>query len=213
MSWEGLRGAVPFVLATIPTARGLPSADRIFDVVFLLVVVFTLLQAPLLPRLARRTGVARELPAQELEVESAPLEEMNASLLQFRVPARSRMSGVYVNDLRLPVNAALALVHRDGRIFVPDDHTSLNAGDHLVLAVSDDVREETEQRLRAIAENGRLALWYDHPRRSVPSRRRSPPQLPQQLRPPVVPTPRRASDRHSEHPSTPESPRVPSRTS
>ncbi|HET6693931.1 MAG TPA: potassium/proton antiporter, partial [Pedococcus sp.] len=88
MSWAGLRGAVPIVLATIPTARGLPSADRIFDVVFLLVVAFTLLQAPLLPWLARRTGVAREHSAQELEVESAPLEEMNASLLQFRVPAR-----------------------------------------------------------------------------------------------------------------------------
>ena len=209
MSWAGLRGAVPIVLATIPTARGLPSANQIFDVVFLLVVAFTLLQAPLLPWLARRTGVAREHSAQELEVESAPLEEMNASLLQFRVPARSRMTGVYVNDLRLPGNAALALVHRDGRIFVPDDHTSLNAGDHLVLAVSDDVREETEQRLRAIAENGRLALWYDHPRRSTPARRRSPPQLPQHVRPPVVPAPRPASDRTD----APAPPRVPSRTS
>ncbi|HET7351798.1 MAG TPA: potassium/proton antiporter [Marmoricola sp.] len=221
MSWAGLRGAVPIVLATIPTARGLPSADQIFDVVFLLVVAFTLIQAPLLPSLARRTGVARELSAQELEVESAPLEEMNASLLQFRVPARSRMSGVYVNDLRLPGNAALALVHRDGRIFVPDDHTSLSAGDHLVLAVSDDVREETEQRLRAIAENGRLALWYDHSSRTTPSRRRSPPQLPQRARPLVVPAPRRAKDRvgdrHGDRASarqgTPESPRVPSRTS
>ena len=58
MSWAGLRGAVPIVLATIPMTRGLPAADRIFDVVFLLVVVFTLVQGPTLPALARRLRVA-----------------------------------------------------------------------------------------------------------------------------------------------------------
>ena len=42
---------------------------------------------------------------QELEVESAPLEEMEASLLQFRVPEGSRLHGVYVTDLRLPDRA------------------------------------------------------------------------------------------------------------
>ena len=160
ISWAGLRGAVPIVLGTIPVARGLPSADRIFDVVFLLVVVFTLLQAPLLPWLARRTGVAVEGAAQDLEVESAPLDEMDASLLQLEIPEGSRLAGVYVADLRLPANAALALVHRGNRIRVPDEHTSLRAGDHLLLAVSDDVRAETEARLRAIGRDGRLAVWY-----------------------------------------------------
>jgi cell volume regulation protein A len=160
MSWAGLRGAVPIVLATIPVARGLPSADRIFDVVFLLVVVFTLIQAPLLPLLARRTGVAVAGTPRDLEVESAPLDDMDASLLQFQIPEGSRMAGVYVTDLRLPANAALALVHHQGRILVPDEHTSLHVGDHLLLAVSEDVRAETEQRLRAIGSSGRLALWY-----------------------------------------------------
>lgn len=159
MSWAGLRGAVPIVLATIPIAQGLPAAQQIFDVVFLLVVVFTVVQAPVLPWLARRSGVAID-GTRELTVESAPLEEIGASLLQFTVPEGSRLAGVYVVDLRLPDNAALSLVHREGRIFVPDVHTSLRAGDHLLLAVSDDVRDRTEQRLRAIGESGRLALWY-----------------------------------------------------
>lgn len=159
MSWAGLRGAVPIVLATIPIARGLPSADQIFDVVFLLVVVFTLIQAPLLPMLARRTGVSVET-TRELRVESAPLEEVDASLLQLTVPRDSRLAGVYVVDLRLPQNAALALVHRDGEIFVPDEHTVIAPGDHLLLAVSDSVRAEAEERLRAIGEGGRLAMWY-----------------------------------------------------
>ena len=49
VSWAGLRGAVPIVLATIPLAADLAGADRLFDVVFVLVVVFTLVQAPTLP--------------------------------------------------------------------------------------------------------------------------------------------------------------------
>lgn len=163
LSWAGLRGAVPIVLATIPITQGLPSATRIFDVVFLLVVAFTLIQGPTLPWVARRTGVALVDTPTRIEVESAPLEEMDASLLQLRVPRGSRLAGVYVADLRLPEHAALALVARSGAIFVPDQHTSLQADDQLLLAVSDHAREATETRLRAIARDGRLALWYHNP--------------------------------------------------
>ncbi|GAB2883199.1 potassium/proton antiporter [Nocardioides pacificus] len=159
MSWAGLRGAVPIVLATIPITQGIPAAARIFDVVFLLVVGFTLLQAPVLPWLARRTRVALEGGTRELDVESAPLEEMGASLLQLRIPPTSRLAGVHVSELRLPPNAALALVHRGGDLFVPDRHTTLRADDHLLLAVSDDVRELAERRLRAVGRQGRLAFW------------------------------------------------------
>jgi len=66
-----------------------------------------------------------------------------------------------VVDLRLPGNAALALVHRNERLFVPDEHTSLEADDHLLLAVPGDARDATERRLRAIGRSGRLATWYD----------------------------------------------------
>jgi cell volume regulation protein A len=158
LSWAGLRGAVPIVLATIPIARGLPDATRIFDVVFLLVVLFLLVQAPLLPWLARRTGVA-SAATRSLEVESAPLEAIGASLLQLDIPEGSRLSGVHVVDLRLPAQAVPSLVHREGTFFAPDEHTSLRAGDSLVLAVSESVREQTEARLRAIDRGGRLAVW------------------------------------------------------
>lgn len=160
ISWAGLRGAVPIVLATIPITQGLPSAHRIFDVVFLLVTTFVLIQAPVLPWLARRTGVVVER-ARTIDVESAPLEAMDASLLQFAVPPGSRLVGVFADDLRLPPSAVLALVARDEGIAVPSRHTSLRAGDHLLLVVPESVREATERRLQAISEGGRLAVWYD----------------------------------------------------
>jgi cell volume regulation protein A len=158
LSWAGLRGAVPIVLATIPMTQGLPSATRIFDVVFLLVGGFVLVQAPVLPRLARRMGVAADRPHQ-VEVESAPLERMDAGLLQLEVPPGSRLHGVYADDLRLPPGAVLALVARGDTIEVPGRHTSLRTGYHLLLAVPDDVRAATEARLQAISEGGRLGVW------------------------------------------------------
>src|SRR5262252_7667303 len=49
MSWAGLRGAVPIVLATIPMNAHVPGATRLFDIVFIVVVINTLLQGPTLP--------------------------------------------------------------------------------------------------------------------------------------------------------------------
>lgn len=57
LSWAGLRGAVPIVLATIPISAGVLAAQEIFNIVFVLVVIFTLVQAPPLPWLGRLLGV------------------------------------------------------------------------------------------------------------------------------------------------------------
>src|SRR5689334_9859399 len=57
LSWAGLRGAVPIVLATIPLSAGTPGADGLFDAVFVLVIIFTLVQASTLGPAARMLGV------------------------------------------------------------------------------------------------------------------------------------------------------------
>ena len=72
LSWAGLRGAVPIVLATIPLADGIENGYFFFDVVLVFVVVFTCLQAPTLPFLARRLGLTDEDAARDVEVEAAP---------------------------------------------------------------------------------------------------------------------------------------------
>jgi potassium/hydrogen antiporter len=160
LSWGGLRGAVPIVLTTIPSSAGLPGATQIFDIVFVLVVVFTLLQAPGLPWLARRLGLTEPASTREVEVESAPLRELNAELLQLKIPNGSRLAGVYIHELRLPPGAAVTLVVRDGVSFVPDAHTHLVARDQILIVATAAARAESEQRLRAVSRTGRLARWY-----------------------------------------------------
>jgi potassium/hydrogen antiporter len=160
LSWAGLRGAVPIVLATIPLSEQVPGASGLFNVVFVLVVVFTLVQGTTLPMVARALKVTAPGEAADLSVESAPLERMRAGILQLEIPLGSRLAGVHIDELRLPVGAAVTLVLRDGGGFVPSPHTRLRARDSLLIVATDDVRDATERRLRAVSKRGRLARWF-----------------------------------------------------
>jgi cell volume regulation protein A len=161
VSWGGLRGAVPIVLATIPLSERVPGAVALFDVVFVLVVVYTLVQGTTLPPVARWLRITAPAEATDLMLDTAPLERMNADLLQLDVPAGSRLAGVYLDELRLPVGAVVTLVLRDGRGFVPDRDTRLRTGDSLLIVATAEVRDLAERRLRAVSRRGRLARWFN----------------------------------------------------
>ena len=161
MSWAGLRGAVPIVLATIPLSLGVDGARTLFDIVFVLVVIDTILTGPTLPWVARRLGVSVAGEVRDLEIESAPLERLAADLLQIRITKRSRMHGVEVGELRLPPGASVTLIVRDGQTKVPTDRTVLRRGDDLLVVTPRKVKEQTEGRLRTISNRGRLASWLE----------------------------------------------------
>jgi potassium/hydrogen antiporter len=159
LSWAGLRGAVPIVLATIPLTARVPNAELVFDVVFVLVVVFTAIQAPTLPWVARRLGVTESAASRELTVDTAVLDELHSDLLQLTIPPGSHLAGVHLHELRLPPEAVVTLVVRDGSPLVPDDQTWLTIGDHLLVVVPAEARAATERRLRAVSRAGKLAHW------------------------------------------------------
>jgi len=148
------------VLAIVPVAQGVPDGTDVLDAVFVLVVLYTLLQAPTLPWVGRRLGVVEDVEARDLEVEAAPLEAVGADLLQVTVRPGSHLHGVYVDELRLPTGAVLSLVVRKGSGFVPTRDTILHHGDHLLVVATVASRHEAEERLRAVSQDGRLARWY-----------------------------------------------------
>lgn len=159
LSWAGLRGAVPIVFTTIPLAGDVEGAQRLFDIVFVLVVLDTLVTATTLPWASRVLGVARRHEPRDLEVEAAPLERVAADLLQVTISPKSRMHGVEVGELRLPSGASVALVVREGRTLVPAPRTVLRHGDDLLVVTPRADREATEKRLRMVSLGGRLAQW------------------------------------------------------
>jgi len=159
LSWAGLRGAVPVVLATVPGTLGTPGVTWIFDLVFVLVVIFSIVQAPTLPWAARRLGLAAAHHRVDLAVETTPLTDLGAELLEIDIGPGSRIAGVRVFELRLPVGANVSLVVREGRSFVPRDNDVLRHGDQLLVVTTAAVRERTETRLHAVSRGGRLADW------------------------------------------------------
>jgi cell volume regulation protein A len=159
LSWAGLRGAVPIVLTTIPLSAHFPGATRIFDQVFVIVVVFTLLQGPTLPWVARKLGVTAPAEPLEIVVDAAPLDDLHADLLQAQIPDDSKLHGVEIFELRLPAEANIALIVRDGHGLVPGPTTVLRTGDRLLIVVPAAARGRTERRLRAVSRAGKLAHW------------------------------------------------------
>ncbi|MEW2526183.1 potassium/proton antiporter [Streptomyces sp. NPDC047071] len=159
MSWAGLRGAVPIILATIPMVNGVENSERIFNIVFVLVVVYTLIQGPTLPGLAKLLDLGKGTTASDLGIESAPLERLRGHLLSVPVPEGSRLHGVEVNELRLPAGSAVTLVVRDETSFVPLPTTVLRHGDELLVVATEPARDAAEKRLRAVAQGGKLAGW------------------------------------------------------
>jgi cell volume regulation protein A len=160
IAWAGLRGAVPIVLATIPLANHVPEATRVFDVVFVLVLLFTLLQGPSLPWLARRLKVLDDNASHEVDIDVAPLESLGADMLQVQIPSESRLAGVEIGELRLPNGVSVSLVIREKRAFVPERRTVLRAGDAVLVVAPNALREQTVRRLRAVSRAGRLAGWF-----------------------------------------------------
>ncbi len=159
LSWAGLRGAVPVVLATVPLTIGTPDAEWIFDLVFVLVVVFTIVQAPTLPWVARRLGLNEQVHAVDVDLESTTLTEIGAEVLQVTVGPRSRLHGVAVFELRLPPGANVTLIVRRGEGFVPEPHTPIRHGDRLLVVATSKVRARTQRRIRDVSRDGRLAGW------------------------------------------------------
>jgi potassium/hydrogen antiporter len=164
LSWAGLRGAVPIVFALIAFIEGASSGAALVDVVFVLVVVLTLLQGTTLPWVAQKLRVSRTAQPQEISMDVAPLDELNADLLQIRIPEGSRLRGVYLRELRLPHGATVSLVVRGGEGFTPTADTRLREHDQLLVVATAGARQAAEDRIRAVDQRGRLARWYAGPK-------------------------------------------------
>lgn len=161
ISWAGLRGAVPIVLATFPIVAGVEGSVRILNIVFILVVVYTLVQGPSLRLLAHRLGLIPKEATRELQVEAAPLDVLDAELLTMTVQTPSRLHNVTVLELRLPDPSVITLIIRDGHTFVPQPDTRIAIGDELLIVTTTKTRAAAERRLRAVSRRGKLAYWFN----------------------------------------------------
>jgi potassium/hydrogen antiporter len=143
LGWAGLRGAVPIVLATFVLSSHLRTADAIFNTVFFVVLVSTVLQGTTLEWAAKRLGLLTGAPPAQppLEVTS---EWRTLGLEQFRVASDHAIAGVHVRELGLPREALVAVVVRGEDAIPPRGSTTIEAGDVLFVLVPHGKRPEVE---------------------------------------------------------------------
>ena len=135
LSWAGLRGAVPIILATIPATAGVPAGRAIFDIVFFVVVVSTLLLGTTVAPLARRLGLAVDRPAWQSIAEALPLEGVEVDLVEVHVTDDLAIVGRRLADVPTGPAMLVTTVVRGQRAILPSADTVFEAGDLVVMAV------------------------------------------------------------------------------
>jgi cell volume regulation protein A len=134
VGWVGLRGAVPIILAIFPVLSGAPGAERIFDVVFFIVVVNALVPGATVPWVTRRLGLeSRDPPRPPAVLEIESRKQLTGELLSFYVDDSLAVAGVPLAELPFPESAAVTLLVRGDALIAPKGDTTLVEGDHVYV--------------------------------------------------------------------------------
>lgn len=135
VTWAGLRGAVPIVLATFPLVAGHPEGILLFNIVFFVVFISVALQGTTIGLLARRLGLDEGARVWAPVAEAAPLEGVDADLVEVDVTADLPIAGKRLRDVPLPPGGVLTAVVRGDRTSLATGDTLLRPGDLLLIAL------------------------------------------------------------------------------
>jgi cell volume regulation protein A len=134
IGWVGLKGAVPIILATAPILAGVPDAQRVFDVVFFVVVVNALVQGSSVPWLTRRLDLeAAESPPPPAVLNVEAREQFTSELHSYYVDDMLPVAGARLADLPLPQSTSVMLIVRQRDLIAPRGDATLEPGDHVYL--------------------------------------------------------------------------------
>jgi potassium/hydrogen antiporter len=134
VGWVGLRGAVPIILAIFPVLAGVPEAEALFDVVFFIVVVNTLVPGATVRWAARLLGVEVKGPPPPAAVlEIASTLPLRSEVLSFYLDRACAVAGARLEDVPFPAGAAVMLIVRAEELLAARGDTVLQPGDHVFV--------------------------------------------------------------------------------
>jgi len=151
LSWVGLRGAVPIILATFPLLADLPSSEMIFNIVFFIVLTSVFLQGTSIPYLSRLLKV--EVPPSQkraFPIEFEKKEGIDANLEEVIIPYNAPAVGKRLFEIGIPEECLVVLVCRDGKFYIPNGATVLEGGDVLQVLGKESTIRVFQQTIQTI---------------------------------------------------------------
>jgi cell volume regulation protein A len=147
ISWVGLRGAAPIILATFPLTAQIDGANLIFDIVFFIVLTSVLLQGTTITLSAKWLNLQMELkesPQVTLDETSHEDRGHEMQMVELSIPPYSRAVGKEVIELHFPKDILLILITRKDQYIIPSGETKIEEGDKILMLVHKDALKEVE---------------------------------------------------------------------
>lgn len=148
LSWSGIRGAVPIILATYPLAAGLPEGKDIFNTIFLSVLISIVFQGMTIGKLADFFKFSKQSKAKPLQaLELMTVVSTDYELVELYIDEDLYKGSVKISDLILPTKTTITMVTRNGKIIAPLGSTVLYEGDTVSILTKASQIEETSEAI------------------------------------------------------------------
>lgn len=136
VSWSGVRGTVPIVLATYPIVAGLDPQHQIFNIVFIAVILSIVIQGGSMNKVSTwlKLATKRKNTVQNL-MELVTVHDTDYDLIEIFIDDQKYIGECQIADLKLPSNSTITMINRNNQVIAPSGQTIIMPGDTLFVLV------------------------------------------------------------------------------